>query len=156
MTFQKGNPGRPRGSKNKKLELLRSNDQKLQKKVLDMAMDDDVAALKIIADRLWPRLRPESAPIRVKTNAKDLASQAEAIVQAALTGALPANVTRDLTAALADVARLKEFCELEERLQALEQSKDVPPWQRRKELSPWEEDTAELLPIRGKKRRVKK
>ena len=56
MKFQKGNAGRPVGSKNKKLEFLRSHDARLQEKLLEMALAGDIGALKIIADRLWPRL----------------------------------------------------------------------------------------------------
>lgn len=71
---QSGNPaGRQPGTKNKKLEMLRSNDEKLQKKVLDMAMDGDPTSLRIIADRLWPRLRPEAVPIKINAKGDDLA-----------------------------------------------------------------------------------
>ena len=148
MTFQKGNPGRPRGAKGKKQQLLESHSKKLLQKLIELALDGDPTALRLCIDRLLPRLRPESAPVSIKTKAKDLASQGEAIVQAALTGALPPDVTRDLTAALADVARLKEFTEIEERLAALERGKPVTPWENQK-------DEPELLPIRGKRRRAK-
>ena len=79
MPFQKGQSGNPAGrkpgTKNRKLELLRSNDKRLKKKVLEMALDGDPVALRICADRLWPKLRPEAAPVRVITASSDLASQ---------------------------------------------------------------------------------
>ena len=145
MAFQPGNPGRPKGAKGKKLELFRSNNEKLQRKVLDMALGGDVAMLKIVADRLWPKLRAEAVPVRVTTASSDLASQGAAIIEAALSGKLTPDVLRDLLSALANQARLIEFTEIEARLQALEGQKPVAPWERRSD---------DKLPIRGRKRRA--
>ena len=113
---QSGNPaGKPKGCLNKRLELFRSSDKKLQRKVLKMALDGDVAMLKIVADRLWPRLRTEAMPVIVKTKSADIASQGAAIINAALAGKLTPDVLRDLLGALADQARLVEFSEIESR-----------------------------------------
>ncbi len=149
MPFQKGQSGNPAGrkpgTKNRKLELLRSNDKRLQKKVLEMALDGDPVALRICADRLWPKLRPEAAPVRVTTASSDLASQGAALIDAALTGEVTADVLRDLLSALADQARLVEFTEIESRLIALESQEHIAPWVARSETK---------LPIRGRKRRA--
>ncbi len=145
MAFQPGNPGRPKGAKGKKLELFRSNNEKLQRKVLDMALGGDVAMLKIVADRLWPRLRPEAAPVRVTTVSSGLAHQGAAIIDAALSGKLAPDVLRDLLSALADQARLVEFTEIEARLQALEGQEPVAPWEQRSD---------DKLPLRGRRRRT--
>lgn len=153
MTFQKGNPGRPKGSKNKKLELLRSNDQKLQKKVLDMAMDGDATALRIIADRLWPRLRAQASPVFIDAPSDNIAEQGRKIIDAALCGEVTADVLRDLLMALYAHGRLIELTELEQRLDALEKSKGGLPWEQRMKEPLWEEDESKLLPIRGKRRR---
>jgi len=146
MTFQKGNPGRPKGSKNKKLELLRSNDEKLQEKVLDMAMNGDATALRIIADRLWPRLRPEASPVKIDAKSDDVAEQARKSIDAALGGEITVDVLKDLLTAMYAHGRLIELTELEERLRLLEQ---------RGELPPWEAEPPTKLPIRGKKQRSK-
>ena len=141
---QSGNPaGRKPGEKNKKIELLRSNDLRLQKKVLRMALDGDVVALRICADRLWPKLRPEALPVIVKAKSADLASQGAAVIDAALAGKLTPDVLRDLLSALADQARLIEFTEIEGRLAALENQTPVTPWAERSE---------DKLPIRGRTR----
>ncbi len=149
MPFQKGQSGNPAGrkpgTKNRKLELLRSNDKRLQKKVLEMALDGDPVALRICADRLWPKLRPEAAPVRVITASSDLASQGAAIINAALSGKLTPDVLRDLLSALADQARLVEFTEIEGRILALENQAPVTPWEKR---------SSDKLPIRGRKRRA--
>ncbi len=142
---QPGNPGRPKGSKNKRLELLRSNDAKLQKKVLDMAMDGDPSALKIIADRLWPRLRPQASPVSIDAASDDIATQGRKIIDAALSGEVTADVLRDLLTALYAQGKLIEITELERRLQALESQTDAPPWATKPER--------ELLPLRSRKHR---
>jgi len=147
MAFRKGNPGRPVGAKGKKLELFRSYNEKLQRKVLDMALDGDVAMLKIVADRLWPRIRPQALPVKVESKSADLASQGAAVVNAALAGELTPDVLGMLLSALADQARLVEFTEIETRLQRLENQEHAAPWVQRSE---------DKLPIRGRKRRAVK
>jgi len=150
---QPGNPGRPKGSKNKRLEFLRSHDKKLQKKVLDMAMEGDVAALKIIADRLWPRIRAQAASVVIDAVGEGIADQGRKIIDAALSGEVTPDVLRDLLMALYAHGRLIEMTELESRLRQLEKLDGKPPW----ESSPNEEKpvVTEKLPLRGKRRRSK-
>ncbi len=149
MPFQKGQSGNPAGrkpgTKNRKLELLRSNDKRLQKQVLKMALDGDPVALRICADRLWPRIRPQALPVKVKAKSADLASQGAAVVSAALAGELTPDVLGMLLSALADQARLVEFSEIESRLQKLENQEHIAPWVQRSEPK---------LPLRGRKRRA--
>ena len=157
MTFKSGKSGNPRGkkpgTKNKRLELFRSSDEQLQRKVLEMALGGDLGAMKIIADRLWPRLRAQAVPVNVQTESSDLASQGSAIVAAVLNGKLPPDTAKDLLSALSDQARLIEFSEIESRLQVLENHKDAPPW---KACDSVKYLTAEKLPIRGNRRRRNK
>ena len=143
---QSGNPaGRPKGARDKRLALMLSNEKALQRKLVKMALGGDVAAMRIIADRLWTRLRPEAAPVRVSAASSGLAQQGAAIIDAALSGALTPDVLRDLMAALADQARLVEFAEFEERLQRLEGREPIAPWERLADGK---------FPIRGRKRRA--
>jgi len=142
---QSGNPaGRPKGCKNLKQGLFKSKEPELQLKLIDMALGGDVAALKIIADRCWPRIRSQALPVKVKAKSADLASQGAAVVNAALAGKLTPDVLRDLLSALADQARLVEFTEIEARLQKLENQEHLAPWAQR---------SKDKLPIRGGKRR---
>ena len=144
---QSGNPaGRPKGARDKRLALMLSNEKALQRKLVKMALGGDVAAMRILAERLWPKLRPEALPVRVTTASSDLASQGAAIIDAALSGKLTPDVLRDLLSALADQARLIEFTEIEERLQRLEGQEPAVPWER---------PSKDKLPIRGRKRRLK-
>ena len=143
---QSGNPaGRPKGARDKRLSLLLSNEKKLQRKLVMMALGGDVAAMRIIAERLWPKLRPEALPIRVESKSADLASQGAAIINAALSGKLTPDVLRDLLSALADQARLVEFTEIEARLNALENQAPA---------APWEQHSDDKLPIRGRQWRA--
>lgn len=151
---QSGNPaGRKPGSRNKKLELLRSNDTKLQKKVLDMAMEGDVGALKIIADRLWPRLKAQAAAIKIDAVSDNIAEQGKKIIDAALSGEVTPDVLRDLLMALYAQGRLIELTDLEARLKTLEELDGKPPWETT--VGDDRPSIKELLPIRGKRRRNK-
>ena len=148
---QPGNPGRPKGSKNKRLEFLRSHDKKLQKKVLDLAMEGDVAALRIVADRLWPRIRAQAAVIKIDAISDNIAEQGRKIIDAALTGEVTTDVLRDLLAALYAQGKLIELSEFESRLKALEDSGEAPPWETGS--AKLKLTKSERLPIRGKRRR---
>jgi hypothetical protein len=56
--FGPGNPGRPRGSKNKTTlvveQLAAGQAEQLIEKTVELAMADDVSCLRILLDRLWP------------------------------------------------------------------------------------------------------
>ena len=153
MKFQKGNAGRPVGSKNKRLALLQSGDARLQEKLLEMALAGDVGALRIVADRLWPRLRAEAALVNVQTNSSDLAEQGRQIVNAGLSGEISADVLRDLLTSLYAQGKIVELAEFERRLKTLEQHRDVAPWET--EQRPVLIAETAKLPIRGNKRRRK-
>ena len=157
MSFKKGNPGRPKGSRNKKLELLQSSDVRLQKKVLSMALAGDISAIKIIADRIWPRLRAEAPPISIDCKSDDLSEQGRKIIDAGLRGEISTDVLRDLLSALFAQAKIIELAEFEDRLKQLEQHRIAPPWEHassKPELRLITEK--EKLPIRGKHKRRNK
>ena len=157
MTFKKGNPGRPKGSRNKKLELFRSNDARLQKKVLSMALSGDIAALKIIADRIWPRLRAEAPPISIDCKSDDLSEQGRKIIDAGLRGEITVDVLKDLLASLYAQAKIVEAAEFEERLKALEEHRIAPPWEAAPPKTKMHLITEQTkLPMRGNKRRIEK
>lgn len=152
---QSGNPGGKRpGTKNKKLELFRSDDEKLQRKVLSMALGGDIAAMKIIADRLWPRLRAQAPPISIDAASHNISEQGKKIIDAALSGEITTDVLRDLLTALYAQGKLIELSEFEERLKALEEHREPPPWESQRNDSELASNE-KLLPIRGKRRRLK-
>ena len=154
MAFQKGNAGRPVGSKNKRLALLRSSDLELQKKVLEMALAGDLGAMKVIADRIWPRLRAQAEFVKIDIESDDLAEQGRSVIDAALRGEVSADAARDLIAGLFGQAKIIELAEFEQRLKQLEQHRTAPPWE---VASPKPEirliTDQEKLPMRGNKRK---
>src|SRR5262245_25285547 len=56
--FKPGNPGRPPGSKNKTTrmaeQLVEGQAEQLVQKVLELAQGGNVAALRMVLDRVWP------------------------------------------------------------------------------------------------------
>ena len=153
MTFKKGNPGRPKGSRNKKLELLWSNDVRLQEKVVAMALSGDIGAMKIIADRLWPRLRAQAEFVEIDIEADDISIRARKLFNATLTGQISADILRDLLTALYGEAKIIELAEFDDRLKKLEQHRDIAPWE--SNHKPVKRITDEKLLIRGTRRRLK-
>ena len=158
MTFKTGKSGNPRGkrpgTRNKKLEFLRSNDERLQKKVLSMALAGDISALKIIADRLWPRLRAEAAIVSIDAKSNDLAEQGRSVIDAGLRGEITVDAGRDLLTALYAQAKIVEAAEFEDRLKELEGHRALPPWEVDRPVQRLNEQ--EKLPMRGKQKRLKK
>ena len=120
----KRNPGRPPGSgavarlraqlaEGGKLDLLLT-------KVHDLAMAGDMAAMRILMDRLIPPLRAEAAPAGFTLRSGNLTEQAKALMRATARGAIPPDQASELINALATVARIEEVDELRRRVEALE------------------------------------
>ena len=158
MTFKSGKSGNPRGkkpgTKNKRLELFRSHDEQLQRKVLDMALAGDISALKIVADRLWPRLRAEAPLISIDATSNDLAEQGRQVIAAALRGEITTDVLRDLLTAFFAQGKIVELAEFEARIKTLEQRHELPPWgieSSKPEMRLINDQ--EILPMRSRKRR---
>ena len=93
-----------------------------------MALAGDIGALKIIADRLWPRLRAEAAGVSIDIVSNDLAKQGKAVIDAALHGKITVDVGRDLLTALYAQAKIAELAEFEVRIKSLEERHELPPW----------------------------
>lgn len=136
---------RPKGSLNKRTLVSEfvEREPELQKRVVELALEGDPTSLKIIADRLWPRIRPQSMAVKVDADKADsLAELGDKVLSAAMSGKISTDQARDLLAAITDQARVAELTEIEQRLAALEQHEDVPPW-----------EPPEKLPIRGRRKR---
>jgi hypothetical protein len=127
MTFRKGvsgNPsGRPKGIVDSRQRLRAALDphaDELLARAVEMAKGGDVAVLTFLLGRALPAPKPETAPIEVALPDGSLTQQAEALVAAAASGALPASTAAELLGGLATVARLREVDELQARVEALE------------------------------------
>jgi hypothetical protein len=124
-----GNPrGRPMGARSKcKLaveEKLGEQAEALSDKLVELALEGNVAALRLCIERLAPRLRTRGqvTPLELPEVNKpaDLPAAFSAVVQAAACGDITSEEAKDL----ADVLEMKrksfETIELEQRMEILE------------------------------------
>lgn len=112
--------GRKPGSKNRRYRIWREAEPKLMKRVLKTALQGDALSLKIIGDRIWPRVRPESAPVRIPEPSADLAKFGQQILTLLATGRVSPDTASDVLQALAAQAGLVQHTEFEQRLAAIE------------------------------------
>lgn len=113
--FSAGNPGRPRGSRNKTTlaieALLEGQAEALTQKVVEMGLGGDVVALKLCLERLAPLRR--DAPIQVSLpeaadTAWDTLTVSKGIIRAACGGEITPSEAGALTSLLTAHLRLIE------------------------------------------------
>lgn len=126
-TFAPGRSGNPQGrpaSESKALRAkLQTDGEAVLTVVLDAAKAGDLAACKLVLDRVCPALKPTAAPVRVDLPEQaGLAGTARAFVLAAASGAMPADIAAQMVTAVASLARIVEIDDLAKRLDALEAS----------------------------------
>ncbi len=93
----------------------------LTRKIIELAKEGDMQALKACLDRLCPPLKAQAAPVQVDfPKTESLAGLANAFIQAAAKGQLPPDVASQMVSAVGTLARIVEIDELKERLTALE------------------------------------
>ena len=91
--------------------------------VLEAALKGDMAAAKMILDRLVPPLRPHSESVIIPLDAPaGPAATAEAILGAAVAGKITPDAAVQLLSATASLSRIIETAELKARLEALERA----------------------------------
>ena len=122
-TFRRGNPGRPKGARNKAtlaaMALLEGEAEARTRKAVELALAGDTVALKLVLDRLLPRERTIRLDLPLRTLA-DL-DRATATIRTALSrGRITLSEVGVLARLLETRRRLIETTELEPRLAALE------------------------------------
>jgi hypothetical protein len=128
--FQPGNPGRPRGSKNKVTQiaeqLAEGQAQQLVQKALDLALAGDVSCLKMMLDRILPARKGQ--PINVVIPPIHSAQDALAAIAAICTALGEGRLTPDEITALSSVVgrsiQVIEHQDFERRIAALEEARD--------------------------------
>jgi hypothetical protein len=123
--FGKGNPGRRRGSKNRRsaiaAALLGDEEQELVRKAVELAKAGDIQMLKFLLNRILPRDRAVKVDLPKMEFADDAVEALGAIAQAISEG----NISPSEGAALATVvnsyARAIDLNDLVRRMEALEQ-----------------------------------
>ncbi|NMF98203.1 hypothetical protein GPA27_12490 [Aromatoleum toluolicum] len=124
--FAKGNPGKPRGTRHRAttlaLGLFESGIEDIAKTVVELARGGDLAAAKLVVDKLIPptRERPINIALPPVADAAGVAAAAAAVVQAVADGELMPSEGTALAALLEGRRRALELVELDARVRALE------------------------------------
>ena len=119
-----GNPaGRPRGSRNSPRLRLDDDIDSITDVIVGKALDGDVAAAKLLMDRVFPRLRSTAAPVTVDlpADASPL-PMAQSVVRAALAGEISPDTAAQFVNVASQLSRLVEFEEFKARVEALERA----------------------------------
>lgn len=126
MAFQKGksgNPkGRPRGTTEatKLRKMIAEHGEELIDVVVTQAKSGDMAAVKILLDRICPVLKSQSLPAKIPVSGETLTDQGKQILDFMAAGNLGTDEASGLLSALGNLARLQEVDELTRRIEALE------------------------------------
>jgi hypothetical protein len=130
MAFRKGksgNPsGRPKGIKDIRVKMREKFEVKsaaLIKKTIDLALDGDMAALRLCLDRICPAIKAKDDPVNIGTLKGTLTEQGQAIITAMGKGQVTPAETSSMLAAMASQARIVEGDDLARRIEALEAKK---------------------------------
>lgn len=126
--FAPGNPGRPKGSRNRTSlaveQLLEGEAEQLTRKAIDLALAGDTVALKLCMDRLVPprKDRPVRFEIPASNSLADVVQVADAMLRAVAGGEITPAEAASAMAVLEGYRRLRETADLEARVAALEGS----------------------------------
>jgi hypothetical protein len=108
--------------------LLEGEAEAVTRAVVDKAKSGELAAAKIILDRILPprRDRPVVFTVPKIEKAADALTASAAIVEAVARGELTPTEAHEITALLTSHIKLLEAVEFEQRLTALEQARERP------------------------------
>jgi hypothetical protein len=127
--FEPGNPGRPRGSKNKVTQvveqLAEGQAEQLVQKVLDLAKRGDVACLRMVLDRVWPlrKGRPVSVDMPPINTSQDLFPAIASIWTAICEGRLTPDEASALSIVVERSIQAIELHDITRRITALEEAR---------------------------------
>jgi hypothetical protein len=129
-----GNPsGRPKGHRNRATvameELLDGEAKALTRKLVEKALEGDVAALRLCFDRLLPprRDRPVAFALPKIESVKDVPAAAAAILEACADGTLSPGQAAEIMNLLSTYGRTLADTEIEARIAALEKERMPSP-----------------------------
>jgi hypothetical protein len=122
--FEKGNPGRPRGAKNRRsvvaAALLAGEEDALIRRAVELAIDGDVPMLKFLLTRILPRERPVNLDLPQMEFADDAVEALGAITQAIAEGRISPSEGAALATVVNSYARAIDIADVVKRLEALE------------------------------------
>jgi hypothetical protein len=124
--FGPGNPGRPKGSRNRTTmameALLDGEAEALTRKAIDMAKQGDMAALRLCMERIVPPRKDR--PVRFKMpdleTAEDAVKAVAALVRAVASGDLTPGEAAELSKVVEGFTKAVELHEIQIRLDRIE------------------------------------
>src|SRR5262245_11250142 len=128
--FKPGNPGRPRGSKNKITQIVEQlaegQAEELIQKVWKLARAGDVSCLRMMLDRIWPprKAQPINVTMPPIRSSQDALAAIAAICRALGEGCLTPDEITALSSVVGRSIQLIEIQDFEKRISALEQARD--------------------------------
>ena len=90
------------------------------RKLIEQAKGGDIQAAKIVIDKVYPSVKPESLPVSIQIKGETIMQKAATIIDHAASGGMSVDSAVGFLSALGSVARIKEVEELEARISALE------------------------------------
>jgi hypothetical protein len=124
--FQPGNPGRPKGSRNKTTiaaeVLLDHEAEAITRKAIELAIAGDLAAIRLCMDRCCPPRKDRPTPFDLPKLecAADASAALAVIVKAVAAGDLTPSDAAELTKLVENFARVLSVTDIEARLDRLE------------------------------------
>ncbi len=124
--FAEGNPGRPRGTRNKRTlalqQMVDGEGAAITRKAIEMAKAGDPAAIRLMLDRLLPprKDRPITFAMPKLEGAADAKAAAVAFIEAVAAGELTPGEAGELSKLLESFTRVVEVADFERRLEELE------------------------------------
>jgi hypothetical protein len=128
--FQRGNPGRPLGSKNRVTQTLEQlaegQAEQIFQKVSELAQAGDVSCLRMILDRIWPprKAQPINVTLPPINSSQDALDAIAAICTALGEGRLTPDEITALSSVVGRSIQVIELKDIERRIAALEQARD--------------------------------
>jgi len=123
--FKPGQSGNPKGREpgatpaTKLRKAIADAMPEILAQLVEQAKAGDVAAAKVLIDRVCPPLKPQALPISLPVNGS-LTEQGGEIIRATMAGQIPPDIGSQLITALAAQSKIIEVDELTRRVEALE------------------------------------
>jgi len=116
--------GRPKGIVDKRMKVSRALEDDapaIARVVIDAALEGDLQACSLVLSRVAPALRSESRTVAFDFDpAAPVSAQVEQVLAAIASGAVPADVGKQIIDAIGTLSAVRASEELEARLAALE------------------------------------
>jgi len=126
--FTPGNPGRPKGARHKATQavehLMQHQVERITSAVIEAAAKGDMAAARLVLDRIAPARREPAVSIDMPTiqSAADLPMAIAAILQAVGAGDLTPSEAAKITQTIEAAAGAIELSDLDQRIASIEAS----------------------------------